>query len=296
MDLGKLYYFYIVAKYEHITRAAEELHISQPALSKHMKDLEGELGVPLFIKQGRNIVLTNFGAYLKEKAENVFGILKEVPEELEKMKGIAKNTIRLNVLAASTVITDAIVSYKKKNKNVMFQVIQNEEETDCDISVTTSSVDFIRLPAFEKSYIMEEKIYLAVPKKSEYANEESIDLRNVKNKGFVNLAGSRLFRVVCDKYCRLVGFEPKIVFESDSPIAVKNIIGAGAGIGFWPAFSWGKVPSDVKLLSIRNPICRRELIIGLHKSEAGSAVVEDFYDYLVDYLQKSAYYDVKRKL
>lgn len=293
MDLNKLYYFYMVARYQHITRAAEELHISQPALSKHMKDLEGELGVPLFSKRGRNITLTSYGNYLKEKADRVFAILDGVPKELEHMRGIEKNTIKLNVLAASTVITDAIVSYKKKNKKVLFQVIQNEEEMDCDISVTTNTVDFSRLPAFKDRCIMEEKIYLAVPKKSEYAKETSIDLRKVKDKGFVNLAGSRLFRAVCDRYCRSVGFEPKIVFESDSPIAVKNIIGAGAGIGFWPAFSWGKIPSEVKLLSIENPICRRELIIGLHDETADSAIVTDFYEYLIHFLQKSEYCEDK---
>lgn len=295
MDLNKLYYFYMVAKYQHITRAAEELHISQPALSKHMKDLETDLGVPLFCKRGRNIALTSFGNYLKEKADRVFSILDGVPGELEHMKGLEKNTIKLNVLAASTIITDAIVSYKKKNNRVLFQVIQNEEEMDCDISVTTNTVDFSRLPAFKKRCIMEEKIYLAVPKKSEYAKEESIDLRKVKDKGFVNLAGSRLFRTVCDRYCQSVGFEPKIVFESDSPIAVKNIIGAGAGIGFWPAFSWGKIPLDVKLLSIENPICQRELIIGLHNDDSDSEVVADFYDYLIHFLQRSAYPDNKRK-
>ena len=49
MDLNKLYYFYITAKHEHVTRAAEELHIAQPALTKSIKLLESDLGVPLFL-------------------------------------------------------------------------------------------------------------------------------------------------------------------------------------------------------------------------------------------------------
>ena len=60
MELNKLRYFYIVAKYEHMTRAAEEMHIAQPALTKTIKALEDELGVPLFMKKGRNIVLFIF--------------------------------------------------------------------------------------------------------------------------------------------------------------------------------------------------------------------------------------------
>lgn len=286
MDLNKLYYFYVVAQYQHMTRAAHELHISQPALSKNIKNLEEEMGVPLFYKKGRNIVLTVYGNYVKERLGQVFTVLDGISEGLDQLKGLEKNTIKLNVLAASTIITDAIVGYKKKNEGVLFQVIQNEEEMDCDISVTTNTVDFSKIPAFTRRCIMEEKIYLAVPKKSEYAKESVIDLRKVKEKGFVNLAGSRLFRTVCDRYCQSVGFEPKIVFESDSPIVVKNIIGAGAGIGFWPAFSWGKIPLDVKLLEIENPICQRELILGLHGKEAVSDVVEDFYEYLISFMQE----------
>ena len=287
MELNKLYYFYIVAKHQHVTRAAEELCIAQPALTKTIKQLEDELGVPLFYKKGRNIFLTAFGLHLKERLDGVFSILAELPGELEAMKGQAKTTIKLNVLAASTIVTSAIVEYKKRNEQTVFQLIQNEEEMDCDISVTTNAVDFSRLPPFEKRCIMEENIYLAVPKTSVYAKETSIDLTMVKDEGFVNLAGSRMFRIVCDKFCDSAGFRAKSIFESDSPAAVRNIIGAGAGVGFWPAFSWGQTESfGIKLLPIRNPVCRRELIVGLHTGTSISEVAEDFYEYLLKFMQE----------
>ena len=69
MEIQKLRYFQTIAKYEHITKAAEELHISQPSLSQAMHLLEEELGVPLFRKQGRRIGLTEFGVYLKQRLE-----------------------------------------------------------------------------------------------------------------------------------------------------------------------------------------------------------------------------------
>ena len=287
MDLNKLYYFYIVAKHQHVTRAAEELHIAQPALTKTVRLLEEELGVPLFYKKGRNIFLTPFGQYLRQRLEIVFSVLDEVPGELDAMKGQAKNTIRLNVLAASTVVTSAIVEYKKQNKQTVFQLIQNEEAMDCDISVTTNAVDFSRLPPFDKRCVMEEKIYLAVPKDSVYAQEVSIDLSSVREEGFVNLAGSRLFRAVCDKFCDSAGFRAKSIFESDSPAAVRNLIGAGVGVGFWPAFSWGQAaPSEVVLLPIRNPLCRRELIVGLHTGNSISDIAGDFYENLLHFIQE----------
>ena len=65
MELAKLRYFYTVAKLGHVTRAAEEIHIAQPALTKAVKQLEEELGVALFYKKGRNIYPTVYGEYLQ---------------------------------------------------------------------------------------------------------------------------------------------------------------------------------------------------------------------------------------
>lgn len=286
MELNKLYYFHIAAKHQNITRAAQELYVSQPALTKMIKGLEREIELPLFYKKGRNIHLTEFGEYLKEKTDKMFAIAENIEDEIEKMKTEASNTIKLNVLAATSIVTDAVVEYTKKNKSAIFQIIQNTE-VDCDISITTNSVNFSHLPPFKQRCIIEEKIYLAVPKSTEYENKKSIDLTEVKDKGFVNLSGSRLFRIVCDKFCESVGFKQNVIFESDSPATVKNIIRAGSGIGFWPEFSWGEFPSsDVNLIPISNPLCQRELIIGLHGNSVNSAITTDFYNFLLDFIKE----------
>lgn len=63
MELLQLKYFQTVARLEHMTKAAEELHIAQPSLSKTIARLEKDLGVPLFDRQGRQITLNSFGKY-----------------------------------------------------------------------------------------------------------------------------------------------------------------------------------------------------------------------------------------
>lgn len=286
MELAKLRYFYVVAKHGHVTRAAEEIHIAQPALTKAIKQLEDELGVPLFYKKGRNIYLTEYGEYLRERVEKILRRVDSIPTELEILKAEQRHTVKLNVLAASTVVTDAVISYKKKRPEAVFQLIQNETETDCDLSVSMNGVDVSALPAFQKRTVMEEEIYLAVPKNSRYADREEISLREVKEEGFVILAGSRMFRAVCDRFCAYAGFKPHTSFESDSPVAVHNIIGAGAGVGFWPEYSWGETSEDMVLLPISEPACQRELVIGLHESPIPSETAEDFYRYLLRFLQR----------
>ncbi len=287
MDLNKLYYFYVVAKHEHVTKASEELCVAQPAVTKTIKQLERELDVSLFQKQGRNIKLTVFGEHLKERLEEVFSVLETLPEELEKLKAEQSQTIRLNVLAASAVVTNAVIEYKKNHPEVIFQFVQHEEKQECDISVLTNELHVGSDIKFRDRCVIEEKIYLAVPKKSRYAHRPSIQLQEVCDEGFVTLASSRSFRGICDMFCAYAGFRPKIIFESDSPETVKNIIQSNVGVAFWPEFSWGKLSgtSDIVLLPIETPTCRREIVIELHEHSPEPEPATSFYEYLVTYLK-----------
>ena len=282
MDIQKLKYFYTTAQLEHITRASEILHISQPSLTQAIHALETELGVALFSRQGRRIVLTQFGKYLKERLDSLLPQFDNLPNELEQLKNSVNKTIKLNILAASSFVINTIMTYKKKNPDVIFDFEQNEQKYDCDIVITTNGLQSNNSKKHVRRCIKEEKIYLAVPKTSKYANYKEIDLSVVKEEGFIMLSSTRLFGVICNKFCSIAGYFPKILFESDSPIAVQNIISMGVGVAFWPEYSWGKLNNkNVSLIPISYPICQRDLIIELHDRLPKSAYAEDFYNYLL---------------
>ena len=71
MELRVLRYFLAVAREESITRAAESLHLSQPTLSRQLRDLEEELGKELFIREPRRVLLTEDGMILRKRAEEI---------------------------------------------------------------------------------------------------------------------------------------------------------------------------------------------------------------------------------
>lgn len=282
MDMHKLKYFHTVAKLRHVTKAAEEIHISQPSLTQAIKALEKELGVPLLQKQGRRIVLTEFGEYLERRLDVLLPEFENLPNELEQLKSKVNKTVKLNILAASFFVINAIVGYRKKNPDVIFDFEQNDLKYDCDIVITTNGLRADDTKNYVKRCIKEEKIYLAVPKDSAYADRESVQLSEVRNESFVMLSNTRLFGVICKKWCSIAGFYPKTLFESDSPVAVQNIVSTGAGIAFWPEHSWGKVKNkNVVLLPISYPVCQRDLIIELHERLPRSEYAEDFYKYLI---------------
>lgn len=284
MDLNKLYYFYIVAKHEHVTHAAQELHLSQPALTKAVKQLEEELGTTLITRHHRGIQLTACGRYLKTRLDSVFAVIDQLPDELSALRQETTQTIRLNVQVASVITTDAIVEYKAIHKHVNFQVFKDKDFEHSDISITTDSGIAYTLPPPRKQTVIDEEICIAVPS-DRFPGTDAIDLRALAGEGFVTTTYARSFRTLCEGFCLVSGFRPRITFETDFPTTIRNLINAGAGIGFWPAFSFGAVSPSMRLLHVRQPICRRRLILSLH-SDPSSEFAADFYNYLIDYMQK----------
>lgn len=106
MELQQLKYFTVAATELHITRAAEILHIAQPALTQSIKRLENELGVQLFIRNGRNIILSDTGKLFYKKITPILNQLENVADEVREAEGIFRRTIHVNVLAASSTITN----------------------------------------------------------------------------------------------------------------------------------------------------------------------------------------------
>lgn len=283
MELSQLRYFLDAAKTQHISKSAQRLHIAQPALSKSIHKLEEELGVPLFTHKGRNVVLTQYGEYLNEKLSPLINTLDEIPSELERMAKGENYTIRLSVLAASTIVTHAIMDFKKKYPKINFRVLQTPKNELYDIEITTA-LFHNRKTSSENHFIIAEKIFLAVPDTEKYKNRTSIDLSEVQNEGFISLFGSKQLRSICDSFCNNAGFEPNIVFESDSPHAVKNMIGANLGVGFWPEFSWGKIRNDrVKILEISSPVCSRDILIDYNNIKSDNRYAAHFYEFLKKY-------------
>jgi LysR family transcriptional activator of nhaA len=103
-DLGQLnfhhlFYFWRVAKTGHLTRAAQDLHISQSALSAQIRQLEDRLGEVLFEREGRRLVLTDTGQLVLSYAENIFGLGQEM---LGRLQGSSEGMIRLRVGSVAT--------------------------------------------------------------------------------------------------------------------------------------------------------------------------------------------------
>ena len=135
MEIQQFRYFLTAARYENLTKAAEELHIAQPALSQSVKRLETELGVSLFHRKNHRIELNEQGKLLKKRLIPLMESIDNLKDELWESVYSSERTIYLNFLSASNLITNSIISYRALKPDVQFQVSQLEMTESCDIHI-----------------------------------------------------------------------------------------------------------------------------------------------------------------
>ncbi len=284
MELLQLKYFLAAAHYQHITKAANALQIAQPALSQSIKRLEDELGVSLFDRTGRGIVLNSTGKLLQKRLTPILVSLERLPQELKDASTFSSHTVHLNLLSASNVVTECIIAYRVLHPDVNFQLSQTPDDGLCDLTVS-SAMPGEALPATTQ-VIAEENIFLAVSSSSPYARLNSIDLQDTASESYITLAPSKLLRQIYNRFWEAAGITPHIIFESDYAESVRNLISAGLGIGFWPQYSW-EPPSTaaITLLPIRRPLCRRSITLTVNSPGERNPMVADFSSFLVNYVQ-----------
>lgn len=124
MELRVLHYFLAVAREENFTKAAEQLHVTQPTLSRQIAGLEQELGVKLFIRSNHHIILTEEGMILKRRAQEILSLADKTKRDFlrgdENLEGVI--SIGSGEFLSTHILTDCIARFRKKHPLVRFEV------------------------------------------------------------------------------------------------------------------------------------------------------------------------------
>ncbi|MGL6198215.1 MAG: LysR family transcriptional regulator [Lachnospiraceae bacterium] len=286
MELNQLRQFIRVAELEHMTKAAKSLYIAQPALSKTIRLLEAELGVQLFDRVGKNILLNESGGILLRHARGIFDHLDGIQVELQSVKKEYKKEIVLAMPAASATLPLLISGFWQRHPEIRIKIVQymGQEEGDWDICVCASLLQ-MDIPNYWP--LLQEELILALPRTHPFANCESIELAEAANQPFISLKSDTSHGNITSKYCYMAGFRPNIILESDNPSTVRELLGKGLGISLIPSVTWRSVKSEeVCFIRISKPTCTRYLGIMWRDSSVLSDNVMLFRDYTVDFFRQ----------
>ena len=282
MELFQLRYFFEVAKQQHVRRSAEALHVSQPAVTSAIHKLEAELGVPLFVPDGRSIRLSSYGKFLYEELLPLRGTLVSLSERIRNFQSRERVTIRLNVFAAWFIVMDAILEFQRIDPDLNFQVVRSETMELADISVFTVEHYHSQKRKQDSTFVCSEEVLLAVPDIPRFRGRDTIRLTDVADMGFVQVSDKMHFRSICDAFCKAAGIHPNTVFESDDPGAVRAMICNRMGVGFWPEFTLGSpgLINRILIKRIEKPECTRDIVVEKHDVSGENIHVQVFYSYL----------------
>ncbi|UOY92365.1 LysR family transcriptional regulator [Ectobacillus sp. JY-23] len=293
MELLQLEYFRTVARLEHMTKAAKELQIAQPSLSKTIARLEEDLGVPLFDRQNRHIRLNAYGKLFLARVNNVFNELQEGKREVLALTEHVQNTIVLAV-SIPRVLPDLLGSFLQLHPNARFQQFL-EGASSMEHLLTQAEIDFCisSVPMIGEDVIWEplitEEIFLIVPPGHHLAKRERIRLDEVRNERFVSMNTGYGFRNLTDSFCSQAGFTPQIAFEGDEPGVIRDLVQQGLGVAFVPGISWVRDESSFpNRIRITHPTCQRTIGIGWSKRRYLSPVATEFRSFVTDYFAKVA--------
>lgn len=289
MELLQLRYFCVVAKHQNMTKAAAELMISQPALSKTIAALERELGTPLFVRRNRSIFLNRAGEIFYQKIDQSINLIDDTVSEVRELSNEPFGNVRLLVLSASSYMPGFYIAFHQRYPFIKLQLsnyIRYEHMFmyDCDFCITADA-GFTPLAGNSVIPILTERFVLAVQKQHPLAGRESIHLKEAAPYPFV--ASNR--REDLEFYCLKAGFRPNIIAECDNGTTYETFLRNGVGISVVPEITLGSVlPEDIVCIPLTYPVIERTISLTYDSRRRMSNAGQLFLQFCMEYFHAEA--------
>jgi DNA-binding transcriptional LysR family regulator len=265
VELHGLKQFLVVARLEHLSRAAEELHVAQPSLSRTIARLESELGAPLFDRSSR-LRLNHAGRLFRDHVERSLGELEAGRRAVDEAASGDLGVVRLASETFLT-LTGPLAAYKRAHPAVEVELHWSPAEDmaprlraqDVDLCVTSQP---IRTEGLESVQLFEEAVGVGVPLTHPFAGRTSVSIAELADQPFVAPRKGHWGRRMLDRLFAARELTPKIVCEVDEHSAIASLIGAGLGIGLVPAFARrGTTQAPLTWIAVDDPDCRRRVTL-----------------------------------
>lgn len=292
MELRQLQYFVKVAGKEHVTQAAEELHVAQSAVSRQIHQLERELGVELFMQKGRNLQLTAVGQLFCSRVETILKDLDRAVAEVHEFLDPEQGEIRLGFPHSLGIhlLPAIIAEFKRRFPNVKFRLKQGMYTTLIR-DVVTAEVDLAFISPLPEQHeqvdgkvLLTEELYAILPPGHRLAERKEIALQELKDDKFILFSKGYSLRPIVLHACLEAGFTPKIAFEGEETDTIRGLVAAGMGVSLLPEmalYQTGAIaPVTVK---IGSPKVTRTIGMIYRSDEKLPLVAQSFRTFLFDH-------------
>lgn len=241
-DLTLLSSFLEVAETGAISRAAERLFVTQPALSRRLQQLEGELGVTLFERTPRGVALTEEGRYLQREARALLERYEHLREGVAAVANLEAGTVRVGggATAVSFLLPEAIASFQETHPGVLFQVREaGSRDTERDVAAERLELGVVTLPIdpdlatdLDARPLATDKITLVAARDHELATRKRVSLAALEGRDFVGFESPSAIRSLIDGALRDAGVNVNVVMELRSIPAILRMVTVTGRLAF----------------------------------------------------------------
>lgn len=307
LENARLVAFRAVAQQLSFRKAAEELYLTQPAVSLQIKALEEDLGVLLFDRSGSRVALTRAGKLLLGYAERVHAMLGKAEQEIAAASGELAGQL---ALGASTTIAQYVLprllgEFLKSHPRVQPSLISGNTERIVEAVVARDiALGFIEGPSRSKDVkeeaFLADEIVLVVPAGHEWAERERIATKELAPVPMLMRERGSGTRHVVEMALERHGVKPaslNVAMELDSTEAIKSAVEVGLGVGFISKWAFAKdtrAGMSLKIVEVDDLRIKREFLMIFAPSPEPHGVVQEFRRFLIAHGARSQVHDSLR--
>ena len=287
MTLQQLIYFRTIAGEQSFTRAAESLNITQPNLSHAIHQLEAELKVQLFVRQGRIVTLSHYGKLYLEYVTHALNQLEQGRIDLEKITEPGKGTVLLSYLSSLSEYIPYLASrfmIANPSLHPYFRMSQRPHGAVCrDVFDLACNLGFTSLPdqgSLETHFLGSHRSVVIVSDRHPFASRSSISLNELDGQNFVAYTQDCRIRHLIDQLLEQHNVKPVIVSELLYDNLLFGMVNANFGIAIVPE-PMGMQLRNIHVLSIEESEARRDIYMIWSRDNYLPEIAARFRDFII---------------
>ncbi|WP_320669897.1 LysR family transcriptional regulator [Patulibacter defluvii] len=246
MELRQLQYFVAVARHRHVTRAAEALHVTQPALSQQIRRLEAELGVTLLHRTPKGVEPTAAGDELLARAERILADVAGTQAAMDAHAGALRGVVRVAAPAGEAAgLPAALAAFGGDHPGIGLalrhagagEAAELLRHGTVDLAVVATTPEAAAGPGLEATTLVDEPLRVLVAAGDPLAAAGELALWELRERPFVLAPAGSALREQAMAACAAAGFGPIPRFAVGDPGTVRHLVAAGLGVALAPR-SW----------------------------------------------------------
>jgi DNA-binding transcriptional LysR family regulator len=282
MDLRNLNYFQVLAEELHFGRAAERLNISQPPLSRTIKQLEDDFGVLLFERTKRKVLLTSAGEELLVQTKQMISQMASIKKRLRIVGKGESGNLRIGYVGAvmHSSLPSLLNIFHENHPEIDLNF---EEQPNINLmqSLNNGTMDaaFVRTwlnpKNLEEKIILTESLAAVLPAKHNLSNQKLIEIKDLENENFISFArdcGPTIFDGFLE-LCSASGFVPKIVHQATQLNSILRLVESGFGVSLLPVSIAENNNLNLKFIPLKKKIENIPLIMLYRKENANPSLM-----------------------